>query len=148
MDLQDLKDLQDRNHWRILRIEYVHNQICIHKSEELWIVLRQIGIQNYWYFLIWDAIWRHVGVLGRQFGTILVIIGCKGALRRVLECPNIDFHRFLMIFRWPVGITLGSLFDNLCDLRHQKACLDCRHASWWFLIGKIDDVWCPNLSKT
>ena len=100
------------------------------------------------FYWSWTSFWRHFGVLGHHFGTTLVIIGCKGALRRVLECPNIDFHRFLMIFGWPVGITLGSLFHNLCDLRHQKACLDCRHDSWWFLIGKTADFWCANLSKT
>ena len=38
-------------------------------------------------------------------------------------------YRFLMIFGRPVGITLGSLFHNLCDLRHQKTCLDCRRDS-------------------
>ena len=100
------------------------------------------------FYWSWTQFWRHFGVLGHHFGTTLVIIGCKGALRRALECPNIDFHRFLMIFGWPVGITLGSLFHNLCYFRHQKSCADCRHASLWSLMGKTSDFWCPDLSKT
>ena len=40
------------------------------------------------------------------------------------------------------------LFHNLCDLRHQKACLDCRHDSAWLLIGKLAEFWCPHFSKT
>ena len=38
-------------------------------------------------------------------------------------------YRYLMIFRWPVGVTLGSLFYDLCDFRHQKSCSECRHES-------------------
>ena len=100
------------------------------------------------FYWSWTPFWRHFGVLGHHFGTMLVTNGCKGALRTVLECPSTDFHRFLMIFGSPIGITLESLFHNLCDLRHQKACLDCRRDSSWLLMGKLAEFWCPNLSKT
>ena len=97
------------------------------------------GFCNVWagVWIIFTPFWRHFDVLRHHFGTILVIVGCKGAFRRALECSNIDFYRFLMIFGRPVGVTLGSLFHNSCDLTHQKACLDCRHDSWWCLIGKF-----------
>ena len=52
-----------------------------------------------------NRVYIHVIGLGHDFGsiwgswgTILVTIGCKGAPRRVLECPNMDLHRFLMNF--------------------------------------------------
>ena len=65
----------------------------------------------------WTQFWRHFEVLRHHFGTILVIIGCQGALRRALECPNIDFHRFSMILGRPVGTTLGSLLHNFCNFK-------------------------------
>ena len=38
-------------------------------------------IEMYWFLVVLDAIWSHFEVLAQQFGIILVIIGCKGALR-------------------------------------------------------------------
>ena len=85
------------------------------------------------------------GVLGDHCGINLVIIWWQGSLRRALECPEVDFWWFLMTFGYPIGNMFRLLFRMLCDLRCQKACLDCRHDHWWFMIGKIDDFWCPNL---
>ena len=73
---------------------------------------------------------------------------CIRDSNRVRECPKIHFERFLMILGWPVGTTLGSLFHNFIDLRHQKACFNCRHAFSRFLIKHLIDFWCVNLSKT
>ena len=116
------------------------------------------GIEN-WFLvdvhsnlLIFIGLGHHFGGILGSWGTTLAplwwSLGARVHSGGPLNAPNVDFHRFFMIFEWPVGITLGSFFHNLYDLRHQKACLDCRHDSWWFLIGKIADFWCPNLSKT
>ena len=148
MDLQDLKDPQDLIHSRFCKIEHVFKQICIHKSRELRSGFRQIFIQNSRFLLIWGSFWRQFGTLRHHFGVILVFIGCMGALDRVPEWPNIDFVSFLTILGWPLGTTLGSLFHKLTDLRHQKACFNCRHASSWFLIKHLIDFWCPNLKNT
>ena len=51
-----------------------------------------------------------VSIVGSWGNTTLVIHGCKGALKGALQRPNIDVHRFLMIFRCPVETTLESLF--------------------------------------
>ena len=64
---------------------------------------------------------EHFGVLEDDFGINLAIMWCKGALRRDLECPKVDFLWFLINFGSPLGDTFGSLFDMLCDLRCQKA---------------------------
>ena len=120
--------------------------ITIQNNREL--VSGRFAFKSTDFYWSWTPFWRHFGVLGHHFGTTLVIIGYKGVLCRALECPDNDFNQFLMIFGWPVGVTLGSLFHNLCDFRHQKSRSECRHESWWVLIGKTSDFWCPNLSKT
>jgi len=59
--------------------------------------------------------------------------------------------RFVSIFdefRMPEWDTFGELFGILCRLKCQKACLDCRHDFYWFLITEIVDFWCLHLSKT
>ena len=104
-------------------------------------------IEIYWFEESWDIIFEYFGVLGDHFDINLVIIWCQVSLRRALECPIVDLYRFFMNFGCHLGIIVGSLFHILCDLRHQKTCLDCRHDSWWFVIGKSADFWCPNLSK-
>ena len=49
------------------------------------------------------------------------------ALRGTLEGQEWMFNVFFMDFGSPFGDHFGSLFDVFCDLRHQKACLVCRH---------------------
>ena len=51
-----------------------------------------------------------------------------------------------MICGSPFGDHFGSLFDIFCDLKHQKACLDCRHDYCQLLSWKYADFWCPHLS--
>ena len=43
----------------------------------------------------------------------------------------------LMDFGSPSGDHFGSLFHIICDLKCTKACLDCMHEFWWFLIGNL-----------
>ena len=90
---------------------------------------------------------EHFGVLGHYFNTILVTIGCKGSLRRDLECSRVEFHRFSMDLGSPIGDHSGSLFDILFDLKCPKSHLDRRHPLWWFLNWTPCDLWCPHLSK-
>ena len=90
---------------------------------------------------------EHFGVLGHYFHTILVTIGCKGSLRRDLECSGVEFHRFSLDLGSPIGDRSGSLFDILFDLNWPKSHLDRRHSFWWFLNWKSCDFWCPHLLK-
>ena len=64
-----------------------------------------------------------------DFGITLAVICCKGALRRTLGCPMVNFRRFLMDFGSPIGDTFDSPFVILCALRCQKVGLDCRRDS-------------------
>ena len=90
---------------------------------------------------------EHFGVLGHHFNTILMTIGCKGSLRRDLECSRMEFGWFVMDLGSPIGGHSGSLFDILFDLKCPKSHLDRRHPLWWFLNWKSCDLWCPHLSK-
>ena len=71
--------------------------------------------------------WGHFEVQRDHFGVTLAVIWCKGAPRRTLGCPKVDFLRFWVDFGCPIGDTFGSVFDILCDLRSQKVGLDRRH---------------------
>ena len=62
--------------------------------------------------LVWDLILEHFGVLGRHFGTLLIIIGSKDAFSGVVEGPSNDFLRFVVIFGWLTSATLGSLASH------------------------------------
>ena len=53
---------------------------------------------------------EHFGVLGDHFGFNLVIMWCKGAFRKALECPKMDFWWFLMISGCPIGTLLAYFF--------------------------------------
>ena len=71
------------------------------------------------------SFWGHFGVQRDHFGVTLALLWCKGAPRRTLGCPKVDFWRFGVDFGSPIGDTFGSLFDIFCDLRSQKVRLDC-----------------------
>jgi hypothetical protein len=73
------------------------------------------------------SFWVYLEVLGDHFGVILVIKWGTDAPRGTLNGPRVHFHRFSMDFGSPIGDHLGSLFCSFCDLRYQKACLDCRY---------------------
>ena len=71
--------------------------------------------------------WGHFAVQRDHFGATLALLWCRGAPRRTLGCPKVDFCQFWVDFGSPIGDTFGSLFVIFCDLGCQKACLDCRH---------------------
>ena len=61
--------------------------------------------------------------------TILVIMWCKGALRKALGCPKVIFTSCLIDFGSLIGVTFGSLSHIFGDLRCPKVGLDCRSDS-------------------
>ena len=107
-----------------------------HLSKQIGFVLFQqlsIGSSRFAFRFIdfsrsWGTIFEHFGVLGHYFNTILVTIGCKGSLRRDLECSRVEFYRFSMDLGSPIGEHSGSLFDILSDLKCPKSHLDRGHS--------------------
>ena len=89
----------------------------------------------------------HLGVLGDHFGVILVIKWVTDAPRGTLNGPRVDFHRFFVDFGSPIGDPLGSLFCIFCDLRYQKACLDCRSVFDDFLMENMSHFDVPTSQK-
>ena len=67
----DLKDLQYWNHWKLLQLHTSFRADFIHCI-----------LQIYGLWEVWGTIFQAFWVLGHNFFMILVIIGCKGALRR------------------------------------------------------------------
>ena len=93
----------------------------------------------------------HFGGIWGSWGAILApfwsSLGAKMHSVGSLRVPAMIFSDL----RSSLGGLQASLWGHLLvifdDLRHQKACLDCRHDSSWFLMRNPIYVWCPNLSE-
>ena len=119
---------------------------CLKYTSILWHSLF-LDIVDFISFLSpWMTILAQFGSPWEPFGTIFVIKWNTGELKGTLKGPRIDFKWFLMDFGKPFGHHFGPPFHIFCDLKRQKACLDCRREFDWLLNGKSPDFRCPNLS--
>ena len=93
----DLKDLQYWNHWKLqqLHASFQADFISFHRFIDLG---RSRGT-------IFQAFW----VLGHYFFIILVIIGCKGPLRRDRDCFLVFFYGF-WVYNWRPSCIAFSCF--------------------------------------
>ena len=109
-----------------------------HLSKQIGFILFQqlsMGFSRFAFrFIVFLRSWgkkiQHFGILGHHFNTILVTIGCKGSLRRNLECSRVEFHRCSMDLGSAIGDYSGLLFDILSYLKCPKSHLDRRHSFW------------------
>ena len=106
----DFEGLQDLARWKIQQLENSFRADVIFVPDRFRLV--SVGLHSdVWICrgLVGSFI-KHVGDLGHHFGIIWVIIGCKGPFRWDLECPRVDFHRFVMDLGSPDGHHSGLLF--------------------------------------
>ena len=76
-------------------------------------------------------------VRSTSFGCLMEMIIFCDMLRSTKECTvaaadcaSRAFRSLaVQVFGSPFGDNFGSLFDNFCDLKRHKSCLDCRHDS-------------------
>ena len=63
------------------------------------------------------SFFKHFGVLGHHFNTTLMMVACKGSLKRDLECSRMEFDGFSIHLGSPIGDHSGSFFRVFSDLK-------------------------------